>query len=46
MWVGRRLVKVTWTDKKTNVEVLNLVKEKGVCYRKLGKEKRGGLVIF
>jgi len=45
-WVWRRLVKVKWTDKKTNAEVLNLVKEKRVCYWKLGKEKGGGLVIF
>jgi len=28
MWVWRRLVKVKWTDKKINAEVLNLAKEK------------------
>jgi len=37
MWVWRRLMKLKWTDKKTNAEVLNLVKEKRVCYRKSGK---------
>ena len=31
MWIWRRLVKVKWTDNKTNAEVLNLVKEKRAC---------------
>jgi len=28
MWVSRRMEKVKWMDKKTNVEVFNLVNDK------------------
>ena len=40
MWVWRRLVKVKWTDKKTNAEVLNLVKEKKSLLSEMRKRKR------
>jgi len=40
MWVWRRLVKVEWTDKKTNAEVLNLVKEKKSLLAEIRKRKR------
>jgi len=46
MWVWRRLEKVKWTDKKTNAEVLNLVKEKKSLLTEIRKRKGGGLVIF
>ena len=46
MWVWRRMKKVKWTVKKTNAEVFNLVNEKKSFYRKSGKEKGCGLVIF
>jgi len=39
-WVWRRLVKVKWTDKKTNAEVLNLVKEKKSLLPEIKKRKR------
>ena len=39
MWVWRRLVKVKWTDKKTNAEVLNLVKEKKSWLSEVRKRK-------
>jgi len=46
MWVWRRLVKVKWTNKKTNAEVLHHVKEKKSLLSEIRKEKGGGLVIF
>jgi len=40
MWVWRRLVKVKRTDKKSNAEVLNLVKEKKSLLAEMRKRKR------
>jgi len=40
MWVWKWLVKVKWTDKKTNAEVLNLLKEKKSLLAEIRKRKR------
>jgi len=40
MWVWKRLVKVKWTDKKSNAEVLNLVKENKSLLAEIRKTKR------
>ena len=40
MWVWRLLVKVKWTDKKTNAEVLNRVKEKKSLLAEIRRRKR------
>jgi len=40
MWFWRRMDKVKWTDKKTNVEVFNLVKEKKSLLSEIRKRKR------
>jgi len=40
MWVWRRLMEVKWTDKKTNEEVLNPVKEKKSLLSEIRKRKR------
>ena len=40
MWVWRRLVKMKWVDKKTNAEILNLVKEQKSFLSEMRKKRR------
>ena len=31
MWIWRRMERISWKEKRTNEEVLNIVGEKGQC---------------
>ena len=43
MWCYRKLLKISWVDKVTNEEVLNLVKEKSNLYASI-KRRRDRLI--
>ncbi len=46
MWVWRRILKISWTEHKTNEEVLNMVKEERKLMETIRKGKRTGLDTY
>ena len=46
MWVWRRMEKVSWTERKTNEEVLTMMGERRQLIRRIIKTKKDRLDMF